>query len=156
MNNKETPLNRPIIALSGGFNPARKTHIAMILEASKIGDVVIILNSDKWCIERSWNGQLFSVYENRKSVLEKIPGVTRVVPASDDDGTVCKTLEEIQPDYFGNGGIRTIINTPEVDFCKKNGIGLVWYLGDSSDETTLEMADLYLQIAIAQVYGNDS
>ena len=38
-----------IIALSGGFHPPRKNHIAMILDASKIANVVIILNSDEWC-----------------------------------------------------------------------------------------------------------
>ena len=35
----------------------------MILDASKIADVVIILNSDEWCKKNSWNGQLFSKYE---------------------------------------------------------------------------------------------
>ena len=40
--------NRPLVAVSGGFDPIHKGHVQMILEASKFGDVVVILNSDDW------------------------------------------------------------------------------------------------------------
>ena len=142
---------KQVIALSGGFNPARKNHIAMILDASKIGDVVIILNSDEWCKKNSWNGQLFSRYENREAILRSIPGVVDVVPAEDSDGTVCKTLKELKPDFFGNGGSRNMDNTPEVQLCKELGIGMMWYLGDTTDEKVLQKADACLNIAIAKV-----
>jgi glycerol-3-phosphate cytidylyltransferase-like family protein len=144
-----------IIALSGGFNPARKNHIAMILDASKIGDVVILLNSDEWCTRHSWNKQLFSKYENREAILRLIPGVTDVIPAYDADDTVCKTLRELKPDFFGNGGSRNMSNTPEVQLCKELGIGMMWYLGDTTDERVLQEADSYLNIAIAKVYHED-
>ena len=36
------------IALSGGFDPVHMGHIDMIKEASRLGDVIIILNSDAW------------------------------------------------------------------------------------------------------------
>ena len=146
---------KQVIALSGGFNPARKNHIAMILDASKIGDVVIILNSDEWCKKNSWNGQLFSRYENREAILRSIPGVVDVVPAEDSDGTVCKTLKELKPDFFGNGGSRNMDNTPEVQLCKELGIGMMWYLGDTTDEKVLQKADACLNIAIAKVYHNE-
>jgi glycerol-3-phosphate cytidylyltransferase-like family protein len=144
-----------IIALSGGFNPARKNHVAMILDASKIGDVVILLNSDEWCTRHSWNNQLFSKYENREAILRLIPGVVDVIPADDTDDTVCKTLRELKPDFFGNGGSRNMSNTPEVQLCKELGIGMMWYLGDTTDETVLQDADSYLNIAIAKVYHGD-
>ena len=147
-----TKEKRKVIALSGGFNPARKSQIAMILDAAKVGDVVIILNSNEWCKRHSWNGQLFSVYENRESVLRQIPGVIDVIPADDEDDTVCNTLRELKPDYFGNGGERDALNTPEVELCKELGIGTIWYLGDSADHETMEMAECYLNIAIAKVY----
>jgi len=147
-----TKEKRKVIALSGGFNPARKSQIAMILDAAKVGDVVIILNSNEWCIRHSWNGQLFSVYENRESILREIPGVVDVIPADDEDDTVCNTLRELNPDYFGNGGERDALNTPEVELCKELGIGTIWYLGDSADHETMEMAECYLNIAIAKVY----
>tara|TARA_B100000287_G_C20637420_1_gene782192 strand:- start:744 stop:1196 length:453 start_codon:yes stop_codon:yes gene_type:complete len=143
---------KKVIALSGGFNPSRKSHIAMILDASKLGDVVIILNSDEWCKRHSWNGQLFSCYENREAVLRLIPGVVDVIPAKDDDDTVCETLRELAPDFFGNGGERDVSNTPEVDLCREMGIGTIWYLGDSADHEMIERAEVYLNIAIAKVY----
>ena len=146
---------RPIIALSGGFHPARKNHIAMILDASKLGDVVIILNSDEWCAKNSWNGKLFSTYENREAVLREIPGVVDVIPADDADDTVCKTLAALKPDFFGNGGSRDMTNTPEVQLCKELGIGMMWYLGDTTDEKILQKADVCLNIAIAKVYHGE-
>jgi glycerol-3-phosphate cytidylyltransferase-like family protein len=146
---------RPIIALSGGFNPARKNHVAMILDASKIGDVVIILNSDDWCKRHSWNNQLFSKYENREAILRCIPGVVEIIPAEDADDTVCKTLGDLKPDYFGNGGSRDMSNTPEVQLCKELGIGMMWYLGDTTDEKVLQKAEAYLNIAIAKVYHGE-
>mgnify|MGYP003152203435 FL=1 len=143
---------RPVIALSGGFNPPRKAHIAMILDASQLGDVIIILNSDEWCKRHSWNGQVFSKYENREGVLQNIPGVIRVIPADDADDTVCSTLRDLKPDYFGNGGSRDMTNTPETQLCKELGIGMMWYLGDTKDEKVLEKAESCLNIAITKVY----
>jgi len=151
-----TKEKRPIIALSGGFNPARKNHVAMILDAAKIGDVVIILNSDEWCTRHAWNQQLFSKYENREAVLRHIPGVTDVILADDADDTVCNTLRLLKPDFFGNGGNRDINNTPEVQLCKKLGIGMIWYLGNTTNENVLQEADTYLSIAIAKVYQNNA
>ena len=144
---------RQVIALSGGFDPPRKDHIAMILDASQIGDVVIILNSDDWCSRHRWNNKVFAKYENRASVLSKIPGVVKVVPADDADDTVCKTLAELKPDFFGNGGSRDMTNTPEVQLCKELGIGMMWYLGDTKDEKVLQKADSYLKIAIEETYN---
>ena len=144
-----------IIALSGGFNPARKNHVAMILDASKIGDVVIILNSDEWCARKSYPLPLFSKYENRAAILRLIPGVIDVIRADDSDDTVCKNLRELKPDFFGNGGSRNVSNTPEVQLCKELGIGMMWYLGDTTDERVLQEADSYLNIAIAKVYHGE-
>ena len=37
-----------IILISGGFDPVHSGHIFLIKEAAKYGDVVVLLNSDKW------------------------------------------------------------------------------------------------------------
>jgi len=122
-------VKQPTIVLSGGFDPPTRGQIAMIQEATELGDVVIILNSDKWCAERRWNGKNFLPFKKRRSILMQIPGVVSVVPAEDEDGTVCTTLRELKPDFFGNGGGRTIDNTPEVEVCKELGIGMLFFLG---------------------------
>ena len=123
------PTNRAVVALSGGFDPPTAGHVAMIMDAKPIGDVVIILNSDKWCDNNRWSGRRFLPYETREKILRLIPGVIDVVPAVDDDGTVCKNLEQLKPDFFGNGGERNVTNTPEVEICKQHHIGMLWFLG---------------------------
>ena len=37
-----------IILVSGGFDPIHSGHIKLINDANKYGDVVVLLNSDKW------------------------------------------------------------------------------------------------------------
>ena len=49
--NGENLMNN-IILVSGGFDPLHSGHIALIQEASKLGDVVVLLNSDKWLQEK--------------------------------------------------------------------------------------------------------
>ena len=39
---------RPLIAVSGGFDPVHIGHVRMIRDASRYGDVMVIINSDDW------------------------------------------------------------------------------------------------------------
>lgn len=123
------PNKKTVIALSGGFDPPNPGHAAMIMDASKIGDVVIILNSDDWCARSRWNKKTFLPWNRRRDILMEIPGVVDVVPVDDEDDTVRAALEGLSPDFFGNGGSRNVMNTPEVDRCRQLGIGTVWFLG---------------------------
>ena len=142
---------RSVIALSGGFDPPNAGHIAMIIDASRIGDVVIILNSDDWCGRNRWNKKHFISWEKRRDILMEVPGVKDVIAVDDSDDTVCSALKELQPDFFGNGGSRTVMNTPEVDLCKELRIGTVWFLGSNvTDEATQITAD-----AIKKANGDD-
>ena len=34
--------------VTGGFDPIHAGHVRMILDASRLGDVVVIINSDEW------------------------------------------------------------------------------------------------------------
>tara|TARA_R100000808_G_scaffold24982_1_gene60153 strand:+ start:5138 stop:5608 length:471 start_codon:yes stop_codon:yes gene_type:complete len=132
MSSKE-PDKRPIIALSGGFDPPTEGQVSMILDAAQYGDVVIILNSDNWCDQARHLG-CWMTWERRKKILENIPGVIDVVSVDDSNGDVCKALQSLKPDFFGNGGKRTLANTPEVEVCKKEGIGMLWLLGDNEKQ----------------------
>ena len=125
------------IALSGGFDPPNAAHVAMILDAANIGDVVIILNSNEWCARHRWNKKNFIDWEMRRNILMEVPGVKDVIAVDDKDDTVCAALKQLKPDYFGNGGSRTVENTPEVELCKELSIGTVWFLGNVvTDEAT--------------------
>ena len=118
---------KKIVAVSGGFDPIHVGHVRMILEAATMGDVIIIVNSDKWLMRKK--GYIFMPYEERQEVLYSIKGVVDVVEAKDDDDTVCKTLERLKPDIFANGGDRKDGDVPEYEVCKGLGIAMEFGIG---------------------------
>ena len=135
-------MRKKIIAVSGAFDPPTIGQTRMISHASKLGDVIIILNTDRWLLERKWH--IFLPREKRKKILSRIPGVVEIIDAEDLDGTVCESLKKLKPDMFGNGGHRTRENTPEIDLCREMGIGLVWQIGSVEDIKNIE--NLYEQV----------
>jgi cytidyltransferase-like protein len=116
-----------IIATSGGFDPLHEGHIKLFESAAKMGELVVILNSDKFLREKK--GKYFMPYRERKRLIESIKYVSSVIPCIDKDQTVCKTLEKLKPDYFVKGGDRTSKNTPEKEVCKKLGIKIKYGVG---------------------------
>jgi len=128
--NKEED-RKKIVAVSGGFDPVHVGHVRMIIEASKYGDVVVIINSDRWLKQKK--GYVFMPWKERAEILEAIKGVISVVKASDYDGTVCESLVDLRDfmglDYFANGGDRKSNNTPEMNICQQYGIEMLWNVG---------------------------
>jgi len=123
-----------VVAVSGGFDPIHIGHIRMIQEARKLGDkLVVILNNDDWLAHKK--GFVFMHEEERKEVLEAVRGVDDVVitdhKPQDEDRSVCRALQEIRPDIFGNGGDRKPEGdpVPEVELCNELGIEMVYNLG---------------------------
>ena len=43
---------RPLIAVSGGFDPVHIGHVKNDQDASRYGDVLVIINSDDWLKEK--------------------------------------------------------------------------------------------------------
>ena len=131
------------IAVSGGFDPLHVGHIRMILEASKLGEVIIIANSDSWLKRKK--GYVFMPWEERAEILFAIKGVSCVVQAKDDDETVCKSLEHLKEsmnlDYFANGGDRKQTNTPEARLCQTIGVELVWNCGGDKIQSSSELVE---------------
>ena len=120
---------KKIVCVSGGFDPIHIGHVRMIQDASKLGHVIVIANSDEWLKRKK--GYVFMRYEERQEILYAIKGVVDVVEAKDDDNTVCETLKRLNPHIFANGGDRGDRNTPEMDVCKNLGIHMVWGMGES-------------------------
>lgn len=116
-----------IVAVSGGFDPIKREHIRLILAAAEYGEVLIILNSDEWLLNK--NGYVYMKWDERAEILGALKGVSMVVPVNDSDGTVCKALKRAHIDYFANGGDREYNNTPEVMMCNKLGIKMLWNVG---------------------------
>ena len=118
---------KPLIAVSGGFDPVHIGHIRMITDASRYGDVLVIINSDDWLQRKK--GYVFMPWEERAQIMGNIKGVSLVTAVDDSDGTVCEALKRHRPDAFANGGDRKTENTPEMDVCEELGIQMMWAIG---------------------------
>ena len=129
------------VAISGGFDPIHIGHVRMIQESAKIGDVIVIVNSDDWLLRKK--GYVFMPWNERAEIIKSITGVLYAVQASDEDGTVCKTLmklkADINLDIFANGGDRVHNNTPEMDTCKELGIQMIWNIGGGKIQSSSDL-----------------
>ena len=119
--------DKPLIAVSGGFDPVHIGHNRMINDASRYGDVLVIINSDDWLQRKK--GYVFMPWKERAEIMGNIKGVTIVSAVDDKDGTVCEALNRHKPDIFANGGDRKKENTPEMDLCEELGIQMMWAIG---------------------------
>jgi D-beta-D-heptose 7-phosphate kinase/D-beta-D-heptose 1-phosphate adenosyltransferase len=127
---------RLVVAVSGGFDPIHIGHVRMIQEAAALGDeLVVILNNDNWLTDKK--GYVFMPQHERTEVLLGIKGVDRVIPTDHAPGeyfkdrSVCRTLGNVRPDIFANGGDRKPDGdpVPEVELCDKLGIACVYNVG---------------------------
>jgi len=129
------------ILVSGGFDPLHVGHIRMFQEAMEYGDVIVALNSDKWLMKKK--GNVFMTWEERKEILEAIYCIYHVIDVDDSDGTVCKALRDVVPDYFANGGDRTEENIPELELCKELEIQALFNVGGEKIRSSSEMLENY-------------
>ena len=115
------------ICVSGGFDPVHIGHLRMMQEASKFGEVIAIVNSDKWLMRKK--GYIFMPFKERCEIIKGFTAVTSTSHVNDADNTVCEALRRLKPDYFANGGDRKTNNTPEMDVCEELGIEMLWGVG---------------------------
>ena len=121
---------KPVIAVSGGFDPVHIGHVRMIKDAARYGDVMVIINSDDWLQRKK--GYVFMPWKERAEIMGNIKGVRFVTAVDDSDGTVCEALKRHKPEVFANGGDRKQKNTPEMDVCEELGIQMMWAVGGSN------------------------
>jgi len=130
---------RQRITISGGFDPVHRGHIRMIREASRYGELIVIINSDEWLKRKK--GYVFMPFEERAEIITSIKGVYSIWPVDDSDGTVCEALKKLKPTYFANGGDRTSENTPEKKLCEELGIEMLWNVGGDKIQSSSELVD---------------
>jgi len=125
------------IAVSGGFDPLHVGHLRMMQEAAQHGLLTVIINSDEWLLRKK--GYVFMPWEERAELIESYDFVNQVVKAQDEDRTVVKSLDELRPDIFANGGDRENINTPEARFCRENDIEMMFGIGGGKIQSSSTM-----------------
>lgn len=122
-----------IVLVSGGFDPVHSGHIKLIQDASKKGDVVVLLNSDKWLVNKK--GKLFLPFNERKIIMMALKNVIDVIDFNDSDKNCIEGIKKAILKYknyqiiFANGGDRNNSTTPEKKFCLENNITTLWGVG---------------------------
>ncbi|MDC3077129.1 adenylyltransferase/cytidyltransferase family protein [Flavobacteriales bacterium] len=129
------------VAISGYFDPIHVGHLEYIKEARKLGDkLIVIVNNNHQCVLKK--GKPFMDENDRVLITSSLKDVDDVFLSIDKDKTVCKSLEQIKPDIFANGGDRKNYEIPESTICKKYNIQIIDGLGEkirsSSDLTGLK------------------
>ena len=121
--------NKIRVAVSGYFDPIHVGHLEYLRMAKELGDsLVVIVNNNQQC--KLKKGKHFMDENDRVEIVKALRFVDEVFLSVDKDRTVCKSLEEIKPDVFANGGDRATSEVPETPVCKKFNIKMVDGLGD--------------------------
>tara|TARA_B100001175_G_C19461524_1_gene616792 strand:+ start:749 stop:1171 length:423 start_codon:yes stop_codon:yes gene_type:complete len=121
--------NKIRVAVSGYFDPIHVGHLEYLRMAKELGDsLVVIVNNNYQC--KLKKGKHFMDENDRVEIVKALRFVDEVFLSVDKDKTVCKSLEEIKPDIFANGGDRATSEVPETPVCKKFNIKMVDGLGD--------------------------
>ena len=121
--------NKIRVAVSGYFDPIHVGHLEYLRMAKDLGDsLVVIVNNNYQC--KLKKGKHFMDENDRVEIVKELRFVDEVFLSVDKDRTVCKSLEEIKPDIFANGGDRATSEVPETPVCKKFNIKMVDGLGD--------------------------
>lgn len=128
-----------IVAISGGFDPATIGHVRLIQEAASYGRLHVFLNTDEWLMRKK--GYVFMPFKERAEIMGAFQGVHMVLPAIDDDGTVCENIKMfLKPgDIFANGGDRKPSNTPELKLCSDMKIRTIFGVGGKKIQSSSEL-----------------
>ena len=117
------------VAVSGYFDPIHVGHLDYLELAKELGDkLIVIVNNNHQC--KLKKGKPFMDESDRMRIVESLSVVDEVFLSIDSDRSVCKSLEEIKPDIFANGGDRATSEVPESVVCKKYNIKILDGLGD--------------------------
>ena len=132
---------RKVVAISGGFDPVHIGHLRLIQGAASHGRVIVILNTDKWLLDKK--GYYFMTLEERIELLKSIKKVGKVIVAKDDDGTVAQSLRDLKPDYFANGGAidESSLCEQELLACKEENIELIYGVGGTKIQSSSRLVE---------------
>lgn len=110
-----------VVLVTGGFDPLHSGHIEYFKAAKKLGFLLLVgVNSDAWLTRKK--GQPFMPIQERKTIIENLYQVHKVIEFDDSDDTAIDAIRVVKQLYpkakiiFANGGDRTKDNIPEMVF----------------------------------------
>ena len=119
--------SRTVVA-SGYFDPIHVGHIEYLEMAAKLGDkLIVIVNNDNQAVLKK--GAPFMTEGDRLKIVSSLKCVDEVFLSIDEDPTVCRSLQAVNPDIFAKGGDRFVDEIPEATTCKEIGAEIVDGLG---------------------------
>lgn len=140
-----------VVCASGYFDPIHAGHIEYLKRAKSLGKtLIVILNTDAQAKKKK--GFVMVPVEQRMAVLRELECVDSVIIASDDDGSVCRTLRQIRPHIFAKGGDRTAGEIPEAMVCREIGAYIVDGLGEKIFSSRTVAKNLLASKDIAEGY----
>lgn len=135
---------------SGFFDPIHRGHIALFIEAKKLGDRLIVhIHRDECCIRKK--GYVFMPLDDRLAILQSNKYIDEVIVCQPGcDLTVASTLGAVKPDIFAKGGDRTFENLPrsEVEVCRRLGIKIVFNVGGKKAQSSSWIIKNFLRDAL--------
>ena len=128
-----------IIVVSGGFDPLHSGHIRMFRQAHLFGEVWAIVNTDEWLQRKK--GFVMLPYKERSEIVSSTQFIYKVIKAKDNDDTVVNNLKDIGRHFaFANGGDRVLTSTPEMEYCLKNNIPMLFNIGGKKTMSSSDIA----------------
>lgn len=120
--------SKKIVVASGYFTLLHHGHVEYLEKSKELGDIlVVIVNNDHQTMLKK--GKVLIPAIDRLKVVRALECVDMAILSVDQDRTVCKTLEALNPDIFTNGGDQFNDSIPEAEVCNRLGIQLVDGLG---------------------------
>lgn len=130
------------VAVCGAFDPDHEGHLDHILKASRLGDWLIILVSNREQLVLKKGEEILPLelrLAKMNKVLELLGGNGEVIACIDKNTTDCaETLLWLKPDIYAKGGDRTPenMNQAEIDACAAIGCKIVYGAGDLLNSST--------------------
>ena len=148
-----------ISLISGGFDPLHSGHMNYFKDARNYGDIVVLLNSDKWLNKKK--GRPFMPWSERASIVKEIKGVISVLSFDDIQGNAIKGIQEAlsyypRPRYhvsWLNGGDRTEKTTPEVKWCQNNKVTCIFGVGGTKTQSSSCILQDWETLPVKRIWG---
>lgn len=133
------------VAVAGHWNPLHVGHLALLKEARRMGDklVVIVANDTQAALKRE---PVLIPLEERMMIMGSIRGVDEVVAAIDTDSTVKETLRLVMPDILASGCDESHPDAmEEAEICHNLGIKTVWGVGGKKMRDSSKILETYAE-----------